>query len=249
MAFDLSKLCDIQSESGIIASLIYHPDFIFHSEQLTSKHFSSLENGFIYYAISELAKKGTEKIDAYGINMLLSTNKYTKEKSNTISVETLNQIVELGKIVARSNVEEYLLLVKNVMDLSFRRETYNKLQESECMTFDLNETDIQEKIYNQIEEIICNYQDLEPVDLMKNKIDDIWERISSVENQDNFIDFKFPTLNRYCKISKTDAIIFAAREKRGKSIMLLNCLVDLLKKDKKILYIDSELSTDLSGAP
>ena len=42
--------------------------------------------------------------------------------------------------------------------------------------------------------------------------------------------------------------IFAAEAKQGKSMMLLNCAIDLLKQDLAVLYIDSELNTRLHTA-
>ena len=61
------NVCDIkniESEAGIIASIIMNPEFTFYSEQLKPNHFSDTQNAYIYYAVRELAKRGIEKIDA-----------------------------------------------------------------------------------------------------------------------------------------------------------------------------------------
>ena len=60
--------------------------------------------------------------------------------------------------------------------------------------------------------------------------------------------FKFPTLNEYATIEKGELFIFAAEAKQGKSMMLLNCAVDLLKRDLAVLYLDSELNTRMFTA-
>ena len=61
---DISELSDIQSESGIIGTLIYHPEFILHSEYLQPGYFYGVENGCIYWAIQALYSEGITNIDA-----------------------------------------------------------------------------------------------------------------------------------------------------------------------------------------
>ena len=43
-------------------------------------------------------------------------------------------------------------------------------------------------------------------------------------------------------------MIFGAEAKQGKSMLLLNCAVDLLKQDMAVLYLDSELNTRMFTA-
>ena len=44
---DISELSDIQSESGVIGTLIFHPDYILHSDTfLRAGHFFNVENGY-----------------------------------------------------------------------------------------------------------------------------------------------------------------------------------------------------------
>lgn len=50
-------------------------------------------------------------------------------------------------------------------------------------------------------------------------------------------------LNQYVQIEKGELAIFAAEAKQGKSMMLLNCAVDLLKQGYSVFYIDSELNS------
>lgn len=44
----------LESEAGIIASLIHKPDFIFYSEYLLPNHFTNKENRCVYTAIGEV---------------------------------------------------------------------------------------------------------------------------------------------------------------------------------------------------
>ena len=52
----------VESEAGIIATLIHHPDFSYYSEQLLPNHFTNEENRYIYQAICSLARDGIERI-------------------------------------------------------------------------------------------------------------------------------------------------------------------------------------------
>lgn len=45
---DITELSDIQSESGVIGTLIYHPEFILHTDYLLPGYFYGVENGCIY---------------------------------------------------------------------------------------------------------------------------------------------------------------------------------------------------------
>ncbi len=51
------RLYEVSSEAAVVASLIFRPDFYFRREQLTPHHFTNLENGYLYYAVSELTKQ------------------------------------------------------------------------------------------------------------------------------------------------------------------------------------------------
>ncbi len=57
--------------------------------------------------------------------------------------------------------------------------------------------------------------------------------------------FKFPHLNDYVMIERGELVIFGAEQKQGKSMLLLNCAVDLMKNGYKVLYLDSELNSRL----
>lgn len=246
---------DAKSEAGIIATLILHPEFCFHSEELRPEHFYEHENGYLYYAIRELARREVKKIDAYGIiNILTIASESGSEArrdwfsswSKRLSVSNINETVDLAHVVARHNVTEYKMLVKTVLDKSFRRSAISKLRECESMCkSDSDSDDLKTRIYKEVEELVTQYQPNDDVVPMPQIVDSLWNEITRGRQTDSFVDFKFPSLNKYVKISRTDAIVIAAREKRGKSLFLLNCAVDLLRRGKKVLVIDTELDTKL----
>ena len=43
---------------------------------------------------------------------------------------SLNELFEVSHLIARGSIEEYLMLVSDVLDKAFRRDAYKKL--SEC---------------------------------------------------------------------------------------------------------------------
>lgn len=244
-----SDINSIQSESGIIATLIKHPEFAFHSEDLQPQHFSNRGNMCVYAAIVDLVHKGITKVDPYNIIEDLNSNETMRSYVNSISLERLNEMMGMSDILARGSIEEYKMLVSNVVDAAFRREILEKLQYCQRICGDLKEENVQQKIYNTLDEVLCGYSTVMEVPEYKDVIDECWAKI--VERQGcgySGIPFKFETLNNYATIETGELFIFAAEAKQGKSIMLLNCAIDLLKQDYSVLYLDSELNDRLFTA-
>lgn len=241
------NVCDIkniESEAGIIASIVMKPELTFYSEQLKPNHFSDSQNAYIYYAVCELAKRGIEKVDAYNITNILNMKEATKKQTEVITIQALNDLIEIAKVIARESVEEYKLLVTNVLDAAFRRDTYNKLVECERLCFNSSETDIEQKIYSALDNVMMEFSTTTEVPQYKDIIDSLWGEIEARQDSGMAgIPFKFETLNAYATIERGELFIFAAEAKQGKSMMLLNCAVDLLKRDVAVLYIDSELNS------
>lgn len=83
----------LESESGVIATLIQHPDFIFYSEQLLPLHFTNNENKCMYMAIRNLVRdKGIFTIDPYNIVSYLNSSEKTKEFAGILTVDKLNEL-------------------------------------------------------------------------------------------------------------------------------------------------------------
>lgn len=245
MNLTINDVNDKNSEAGIIATLLRHPEFIYHSEDLSPRHFFDDINGYIYYGIKECILSDIKELDAFNISLMLNRKRCDEGKIDKITEESLNEIINLGHLIERNTIEEYMILVESVMDKSFKRDILKELKHIEAVCYKEETSDAKTLVYNSLETIISSYDGTEQVEPIGKKIDSLWEQIEEGWNGDNFIDFKFPSLNKFCKISRTDCLVFAAREKRGKSIMLLNCLVDLLKKGYHMLYIDTELDTKL----
>lgn len=239
----------LESEAGIIASLIHKPEFIFYSEDLLPNHFTNKENRCVYTAIQSLVEKGIMTIDPYNIIESLNSSEATRGFAQDVSIEQLNELVEMSDVLARNTIAEYKMLVKNVLDAAFRRDTFQKLKECQALCYDRTQENVMEKIYNNIDDVMTEFSTTNDVPAYKDVIDGCWEEIKSRQNNGySGIKFKFDALNDYATIEPGELFIFAAEAKQGKSMMLLNCAVDLLRQDKAVLYLDSELNTRLFTA-
>ena len=121
---------------------------------------------------------------------------------------------------------------------------FQRLKECQRLCWDNTEENRQQRIYEIIDEVMTSYSTTEEIPQYSEVIDDLWEEIKSRQGTGYAgIPFKFPALNDYVTIERGELVIFGAQQKVGKSIMLLNCAVDLLRQGYSVLYIDSELSS------
>ena len=150
---------DINSEAGILATLIQNPEFILHSEVLSPSYFYKKENGAIYWAIQELYQKGIDKIDEFNITTQINTNKGVKNIVESYSKDFIKELTTNSEHVARNTKEEYQEIVNRVITLSFKRDTYNKLNyfQSQCLDdkVDLNQLNL--TIMNDIDKLASQY--------------------------------------------------------------------------------------------
>lgn len=239
----------IDSEAGVIASLIHNPELAFHSESLLPNHFTNEDNRYVYLAIVEMAKRGIKNVDAYNIIEILNSSEATRRGAERLSIDKLHELIDMSDLLARRSIEEYRVCANNVIDAAFRRDTFKKLKECQALCYNREEENVRERIYNTIDDVMTEFSVTNEIPEFKDVIDDCWEEIKSRQGAGySGIPFKFPTLNEYVSIEKGELVVFAAEAKQGKSMFLLNCAIDLLKQDKSVLYLDSELNTRLFTA-
>ena len=244
------ELYRLESEAGIISTLIYYPDYIFYSEYLEPNHFADEANRGLYIAIRKLVENKIDRIDTYNLSQILDQEPSLKRYAGILTNERIDDFISVSSNLVRHTVEEYKMLVSNVLDAAFRRDILAVLRK--CCDFCTSDSiaDIEQKIYQEIDEVLVGYSSVkDDIPQYKEVIDGYWNEIISRQG-DGYtgIPFKFPKLNEYATIEPGELFIFAAEAKQGKSMMLLNCTVDLLKKDKSVLYLDSELNTRLFTA-
>ena len=155
----------------------------------------------------------------------------------------------MSDTLARGTLIEYKLLVTNVLDAALRRDILYALKDCERICYNREMGDIQQRIYDSIDNVMTEYTTMEDVPQFKDVIDGYWSEIESRQNNGYAgIPFKLTKLNDFATIEPGELFIFAAEAKQGKSMMLLNCAIDLLRKNKKVLYLDSELNSRLFTA-
>ena len=233
----------------MIASLVYHPEFSFYSENLLPNHFFNKENRYIYAAICNLAQRGVQHIGPYSILQSLQSQEATAKYADEITVAQLNDFFDTSDSLARHTVEDYKLCVDNVIDAAFRRDALQSLKKCEAMCFNESIKDIEQQIYRSLDDVMMEFSATTEVPAYKDVIDECWAEIEGRQGSGYAgIPFKFPALNDYATIERGELFIFGAEQKQGKSMMLLNCAVDLLQHDYAVLYLDSELNTRLFTA-
>ena len=244
---DINEICDISSEAGVVASLVFNPDYIYLVEQLTAQHFTNQQNSYIFYAIKKLAERNVKTIDAYNIMSILRSDQKMKGKADRVLTERgVEEFIGNASSIARNTPEGYKLVADAVLSSAFRRATYQKLCECQSICQNQSETEIEQKIYATLDDVMIQFSTTKEVPQYKDVVDELWEQICQRQRSGvSGIPFKFPTLNQYVTIEPGELVIFAAEAKQGKSMMLLNCAVDLLRRGKRVMYIDSELNSRL----
>lgn len=244
---DVNEICDINSEAGVVSSLVFNPDYIYLVEQLSAQHFTNQANSYIFYAIQKLAERNIKTIDACNILQILRSDPKMKSKvDNVLTEHNLNEFLDIAPSLARSTPEDYKLVADEVLNLAFRRATYRRLSECQNICKNGGATNIEQKIYSTLDDVMMQFSTTKEVPQYKDVVDNLWDQICQRQRSGmSGIPFKFPTLNQYVTIEPGELVIFAAEAKQGKSMILLNCAVDLLRQGKRVLYIDSELNSRL----
>lgn len=244
---DASEIQAIDSEAGVIASLIQNPSLSLVDDQLLPNHFYDKNNRCIYTAICELARRDIKTVDAYNIIEVLNASEATRKYADGLTVDGLQELIEMSPLLARNSAEEYKVLAHNVLDAAFRRDTFRTLTECQALCFDRSDPDVGKKIYEAIDSVMLDFAGNSELPEYKDIIDGIWKDIQDRQSgSSKSIEFvSFPALNEYCMIEKQEVVAVGAPTKGGKSCFLLTCCLDLLKAGHSVLYIDTELSTRL----
>jgi len=237
------------AEAGVIATLIQHPEFSFFSEHLLPNHFANRVFRCMYAAICNMAQREITNIDAMNLFTTLNTDDATKRIAEDITIDQITAELEMSETLARHTPGEYKLYVDGVLDAAFRRDTLRRLRECESYVKDSTVPDVQQKIYEVLDETMMEFSTANEMPQYGEVVDEYWQEIQERSSGGYAgIPFKFPALNEYVTMERGELIVFGAAQKMGKSMMLLNCAVDLMKQGYSVLYIDSELNTRLFTA-
>lgn len=249
MALDISMISDNQAEAGVIATLVYHPEFILHTDYLKPSYFYNVENGCVYWAIDQLYKNGVETIDALNITNMLNSNKGIKKKISEYNMENMQEFINMSQYACRHTIEEYKLLVNNVITMSFKRDLNKVAMEiqSYCFNTDVDLNKLNNLVNTKINKLTEQYITSNEIELFGVKIDDLWKEICDRKTDSGIygIPSKFITINEYLTYEQGELILLKARMKRGKSAFMMNEAIHKIKNGVPTLYLDTEMQDRL----
>lgn len=246
---DIAELSDIQSESGIIGTLIYHPEFILHTDYLLPGYFYGVENGCIYWAIQDLYKSGITNIDAYNISSKIQSHNGVQRTIDKYNLPSVQEFMELYKETARHTIEEYKMLADNVVTLAFKRDlvkTLNQLS-ANCFNPEFDLEKLNNNVYSELDALTQKYITSNEIHTLGNDIDDIWGEIVNRRTSDGMygIPSKYSSFIDYYTYEPGELVVIQAKYKQGKSVFLMNEVVHKLKNGVPTLVVDSEMPTRL----
>lgn len=246
---EIKELSDIQSEAGIIGTLVNHPEYVLHSDALKPSYFFGKENGCVYWAIQELYKDGITNIDPYNISNKLQSNSGVAKTLEKYNLPSVQEFMALYQSVGRESLEEYKMLTENVITLAFKRDlakTLEKLQRS-CYRKDLSLTALSGDVYGGLDGIVGQYVMANDVHIFGEDIDSIWDDIVSRRSANGTygIPSKYRSFADFFTYEQGELVVLQAKYKRGKSVFLMNEVVHKLQNGVPTLVIDSEMPTRL----
>lgn len=242
---DISQISNIQSESGIIGTLICHPDYLAHTEYLQPSYFFGTENACWYWAIRELFNEGVENMDAFNLSNKLQSHKGVNNAINKFNLPSVQEMITLYVAAARNSIEEYKMLVEDVITLAFKRDMVKSLDamKGDCFNSKVDLDQLNDSVYRELDQLTERYLYKDDVHLLGEEVDDIWDEIVSRRRDDgNYgIPSKYKVFSKYFTYEPGELVVVQASMKKGKSALLLNEAVDKLKNGKATLVVDTEM--------
>jgi replicative DNA helicase len=235
------------AESGIIATLIKNPQFLYQIEGLEARDFTDANNASILWAISELAADGVTSIDAFQLAAQLSSAKAKEARVREISTRDLQSIVDLSECACRSTVEEFVSLVRELKDYRAKRELYigaQKLQNA-CLS-SMTADDLQTMLYSLTDAHSTLSSRNKPIEMFGQIADHLWqEQQDRISGKLATVPMHIDILNNYTELESGELVIVGGPAKIGKSAFLLSATVSILRRNMCVLVVDSELSDRL----
>lgn len=252
MARSISELVDNSAEGGVIASLIYHPEYLLSDNNLQPRFFWNQENQLLFWGISELVTSGVTKIDSLNLRNVLYSNPACQKMADKFGLTNLQEFIELARAASRGTYEEYKLLANTVISLAFRRELCNLSVEigKECFNQDISLDDLNDYANDGIDKIAEKFVFGGDSVQFGEKIDEIWEEICEDRNDDGSFGIPnlIPSLDDYYTFGKGELVLVAGATGKGKSSYMMAQSIYTLKRGIPCVTLDSEL-TDKVFAP
>ena len=245
---DISDLSSPSAESGIIATLLYHPEFLYNADDLNPQDFADSANASIFWAEKELIHRGVTSIDDYQLYSMLTSAEAAEQHVVRIELNQIQDITNLSACICRETTQAYMELVKEVQDYRSRRELYTGAQrlKSACVDKRMNSQMLQTMAFDIAERHSMMTSRTEPLETFAVKSRTLWQRIVDRQNGTiKSVPLPIPAFRPYVSLEIGELVCIAGVAKAGKSSFLLTCCVDLLRRGEGVVYFDSELSDSL----
>lgn len=244
------SLYDNTAEATIIATLIKYPYYLSYAKGLKENNFYNKENAIIFLGIKILYEQGISRIDALNLSNALSTYPEKLFELERYGIVNLEEYIFLSSNLVRDTVEEFMVAVKTVNSLSAKRElikdigSWTSQCENPAISFSSINTVINKDLSNLIQKYVVN----DKIMTFGDSLADINAKLQRNSNGDGTygIPTKFPSLNeRGIVHDPGELILISAKRKTGKSIILLNELIDKIKNGVPCIYFDTEMTDTL----
>lgn len=249
MTHNITDLQDIAAESGVISSLLYHPEYYLTDNILTPTFFYDQSNQCLFWGIEKLIQSGVDNIDALNLSNIINSNNAVKKVLERYNITDMAKYIEIAKYAARDSYEEYKLLVDNVVTLAYKREVckFSNTIYKECFNEDNTLDNISNSISDGFDAISKKYLFGNDSVMFGEKIDALWETLCSKRNDDGSVGIPsvIPRLNDYFTFGRGELVLVAGATGEGKSSYFLNEATHALKNGISTMIIDSELTDDV----
>ena len=175
---------------------------------------------------------------------MLNSNKAVKRTIECYDINDMQKYIGMAEHAARHTLEEYKLLVNNVIECSFKRELAKIAAEiqADCFNSDMGLAKLNQIVNNKLTNLTEKYITGDEIKTLGDQIDEIWNKYES-QDMSRRLPSKFKAFNEYFYYEPGELILLTARYKTGKSVFCLNETVHMLKAGVPTLYVDTELST------
>lgn len=246
MKNNISELVDDLAEGGVIASVIYHPEYLLSDNNLQPRFFYREENQVIFWAVEKLVDSGVTKIDPLNLRNVLYENESCQKIIEQYGLTDFQEYINMAQAAARGTYEEYKLLANTVLSLAFRRDLCALTGDisKECFNLNISLDDLNDYANNGINKVAEKFIFGSDSVQFGEKIDDIWEEICEDRNEDGSFGISnlIPSLDDYFTFGKGELVLVAGATGKGKSSYMLAQSMFALKNGFPCVFLDSEIT-------
>lgn len=246
MSRNISELVDDAAEGGVLASLIYHPEYLLSDNNLQPRFFYRQENQVMYWGIDTLVQSGVTKIDSLNLRNVIYSNAACQKVIENYGLSDFQQYINLAQAASRGSFEEYKLLANRVIGLAFRRELCSLSIDisKECFNLNISLDDLNDYANNGINKVAEKFVFGGDSVQFAEKIDGIWEEICEDRNEDGTsgIPNLISSLDEFYTFGKGELVLVAGQTGKGKSSYFLAQSCYALQHGAPVVIIDSELT-------